>query len=61
METEESGEGRDRLESSGESGGFRAPPVLMLPGGLGVGWMMANWIGAVLGGVIGYFLWRSRA
>lgn len=42
-------------------GGPRIPPILMLPVGLSVGWLAGDWMGAVLGGVIGFFLWRSRA
>jgi hypothetical protein len=41
--------------------GFRIPPFLMVPVGLAVGWMVADWPGAIFGGVIGIFLWRSRA
>ncbi len=44
-----------------ESGGFRVPAWAMLPVGVGVGWLVANWLGAIFGGVIGFFLWRSRA
>ncbi|MBT8395548.1 MAG: hypothetical protein HKO65_07100 [Gemmatimonadetes bacterium] len=49
------------MKESGNDGAFRVPPFVMLPVGLVVGWMVANWIGAVFGGVIGFFLWRSRA
>ncbi len=44
-----------------ESGGFRVPAWAMLPVGVGVGWFVASWLGAIFGGVIGFFLWRSRA
>ena len=43
------------------SGGFMVPPWVMLPVGVGVGYLVANWLGAIFGGVIGFFLWRSRA
>lgn len=39
----------------------RVPAWVMLPVGLGVGFMVVGWAGAVFGGVIGAFLWRSRA
>jgi hypothetical protein len=42
-------------------GGFRVPAFTMLPVGLAVGYFVADWLGAILGGVIGFFLWRSRA
>ena len=42
-------------------GGGRIPAWVMLPVGLAVGWFVASWPGAVFGGVIGFFLWRSRA
>lgn len=42
-------------------GGPRVPSWVMIPVGLGVGYFVASWAGAVLGGVIGIFLWRSRA
>lgn len=45
---------------SGE-GGFRIPSITMVPVGVAVGWFVANWPGAIFGGVIGIFLWRSRA
>lgn len=43
------------------SGGFLVPPWVMLPVGAGVGYLVGNWPGAIFGGVIGFFLWRSRA
>ena len=46
-------------EKSG--GGFRVPSILMIPVGLAVGWFVANWPGAVFGGVVGIFFWRVRA
>lgn len=41
--------------------GLRVHPLVMIPVGLSVGWLVAGWAGAVLGGIIGVFLWRSRA
>ena len=35
------------------------PPWVMLPVGVGVGYLVGNWLGAIFGGVIGFFLWRS--
>ena len=57
------GPGRGRKEEGQpeNSGGFRIPAVLMVPAGLSVGWVVANWPGAIFGCVIGIFLWRSRA
>ena len=52
---------RDDFDGDGDSGRFLVPPVAMLPVGLAVGFFVAGWLGAVLGGVIGFFLWRSRA
>jgi hypothetical protein len=52
---------RKEPEGNGGSDGFRVPPVAMLPVGLAVGFFVAGWLGAALGGVIGFFLWRSRA
>lgn len=43
------------------AGGVRVPAVTMLPVGLAVGYFVAGWLGAVFGGVLGFFLWRSRA
>jgi len=45
----------------GESGGFRIPSILMVPVGGAVGYLVAAWPGALFGGLIGVFLWRSRA
>jgi hypothetical protein len=42
-------------------GGFRIPSIFMVPVGLAVGWFVASWAGAIFGGIIGVFLWRSRA
>jgi len=57
--------GRKRVREEGrpakKGGGVRIHPLLMIPVGLSVGWLVADWAGAVLGGVIGVFLWRSRA
>lgn len=39
----------------------RIPPVTMLFVGAGVGFLMASWWGLAFGGVVGFFLWRSRA
>lgn len=41
--------------------GFRVPSIVMVPVGLAVGWFVAGWLGATLGGILGIFLWRSRA
>jgi hypothetical protein len=43
------------------SPGFRVPPIVMVPLGLAVGWLMAGWGGALFGGVMGVLLWRSRS
>ncbi len=58
-----SGSGREEKgkDPAGKSGGFRIPAILMVPVGVSVGWLVGNWPGAILGGVIGIFLWRSRA
>ena len=37
------------------------PPVTMLFVGVGVGFTVAGWWGLIFGGVLGFFLWRSRA
>jgi hypothetical protein len=42
-------------------GGFRIPSILMIPVGSAVGWFVASWPGAIFGGIIGVFLWKSRA
>jgi hypothetical protein len=42
-------------------GGIRIPSILMIPVGLAAGYVAANWAGAIFGGIIGIFLWRSRA
>ncbi len=49
------------MAKSGDGGGFRVPSWVMLPVGLLVGWVAGHWIGAILGGILGFFLWRSRA
>jgi hypothetical protein len=46
---------------SKRSGGGPIPAWVMFPVGLAVGWFVAGWPGAAFGGVIGFFLWRSRA
>jgi hypothetical protein len=43
------------------SGGVRVPSWVMFPVGATVGYLVAGWPGAIFGGVIGFFLWRSRA
>ena len=50
----------DQPEEEG-GGGIRVPSIVMVPVGLVVGWVVANWPGAIFGGLIGVFLWRSRA
>ena len=52
--------GKPGDETPGGRSGVRIPAFLMVPVGLAVGWMVADWPGAVFGGVIGIFLWRSR-
>jgi len=52
--------GQTQPELKGD-GGFRVPSIVMIPVGLAVGWFVADWAGAIFGGVIGVFLWRSRA
>ena len=42
-------------------GGFRIPSIVMVPVGLVAGFVAAQWAGAIFGGIIGVFLWRSRA
>ena len=42
-------------------GGPRVPSWVMVPVGLAVGYVVANWLGAIFGGALGIFLWRSRA
>lgn len=42
------------------SGGPRVPSVVIAPLCLAVGWFVAGWPGAVFGGIVGVFLWRSR-
>jgi len=55
--------GRDRGSPGGgkKIGGVRVPAIAMVPVGLAVGWFVASWAGAIFGGIIGVFLWRSRA
>ena len=54
--------GKDPSESGRKgAGGFRVPSWAMLPVGATVGYLVADWPGAIFGGVIGFFLWRSRA
>lgn len=55
--------GEKGTSDSGEkrSGGFRVPSWVMVPVGVIVGYLVGNWLGAVFGGVLGLFLWRSRA
>ena len=52
---------KDKGPSAERSGGFRVPAIVMVPVGLVVGWFVASWPGAIFGGIIGVFLWRSRA
>ena len=52
--------GQLQPELKGE-GGFRVPSIVMVPVGIAVGWFVASWAGAIFGGVVGVFLWRSRA
>lgn len=40
---------------------FRVPSWVVLVIGPLAGWVVANWIGALLGLVIGIIAWRSRA
>ncbi len=62
MEREENRGGQKAPKNGGAGGsGLRIPAFLMVPVGLGVGWAAGHWMGAILGGVIGFFLWRSRA
>ncbi len=37
------------------------PPVTMLFVGLGVGFAVSGWWGMIFGGILGFFVWRSRA
>jgi hypothetical protein len=52
--------GEVQPELKGESD-FRIPSIVMIPVGLAVGYFVAHWPGAIFGGIIGVFLWRSRA
>ena len=56
-----SGGGGSAGSAQKASGGGRIPAFVMFPVGLAVGWFVADWPGAIFGGVIGFFLWRSRA
>jgi hypothetical protein len=53
--------GRKTERRRGAGDGFRVPSLMMVPVGLAVGWFVASWPGAIFGGIIGVFLWRSRA
>jgi hypothetical protein len=53
-------QGEIQPELKGDDG-FRVPSWVMIPVGLAVGYFVAFWPGAIFGGVIGIFLWRSRA
>ena len=60
------GESKPRGEEKGEKGsgtqgGFRVPGIVVVPVLIGVCWFVAGWLGAILGGVVGFFLWRSRS
>jgi hypothetical protein len=61
MDSETTDKGDGGPDTPGKQVGFRVPPATMLPVGAAVGWLMADWVGAILGGVMGIFLWRSRA
>jgi hypothetical protein len=61
MGRKRAGETEKAASGKKESGGFMVPPWVMLPVGVGVGYLVGNWLGAIFGGVIGFFLWRSRA
>jgi hypothetical protein len=39
----------------------RFPPITVFFLGLVVGYLVASYWGALMGGAIGFFLWRSRA
>jgi hypothetical protein len=52
--------GEDQDDRRQRPGGIRMPPILMVLVGIAVGWMVAQWSGAVFGGILGMFLWRSR-
>jgi hypothetical protein len=40
---------------------WRVPPVTAFLLGIAVGWIVGRFWGALLGGAIGFLLWRSRA
>ena len=61
MEKGTGGGGKNTGDGPEAKGGFRVPSMVMVPVGLAVGWIVGNWMGANFGGVIGLFLWRSRA
>jgi len=44
----------------GRIGSLRVPAFVVLPLCLAVGWFVAEWAGAVFGGIVGVLLWRSR-
>ena len=56
-EHDDGGEGGKR---PGVGGGFRVPAFVMIPVLIGVCWFVADWLGAIFGGVVGFLLWRSR-
>jgi hypothetical protein len=49
-----------RLGDKG-GGGFRVPAFTVVPACAGVGYFINGWVGAVICGAIGIFLWRMRA
>jgi len=48
-------------KGAGTRGGFRVPGIVVVPLLIGVCWFVAGWLGGILGGVVGVFLWRSRS
>jgi len=54
------GGGKKAGERAGSSGGFRVPGIVVVPVLIGVCWFVADWPGAIFGGVAGFFLWRTR-
>ena len=52
---------RKRKQVPQTDGPRRFPPITVFFLGLLVGWFVASYWGALLGGAIGFVLWRSRA
>ena len=53
--------GKKAGDEKGGPNGFRVPAIVVWPLCIGICWLFADWPGAIVGGVAGFFLWRSRA